>query len=162
MEETTPQQIQYITPHLIQVIEILSDDDDSDSDMDIVLQGDVDENLLNIYVDIAVSTEKFINEKISKKEQIPQEFIDTLNTQVDSATIIFHSMSFEHDLRADFGAVLQDLKKQQFRIKQYTYKAKRLSASRQAKIEAYGDPTIACYAELSKDGLKTRNRFYKR
>ena len=151
---------------MIHIIEIL-EDSDSDSDMMTdnvvdVQESPISETVLNVYVDIAISTEKFVDEQIKKKAKIPQAFVEQLMTQIDSAIIIFHSIPPDHDLKFDFGAVLQDLKKQKFKIDQYMHKTKRKSSSWQAKVEAYQDPEIACYAELSKDGLKTRNRFYKR
>ena len=151
-----------LVPHLIHIIEIFSDDD-SDSDMEIEMSDSrVSENVLNVYVDIAIATERFVKNKIDKKEKISSVFINNLNTQIDAATILYHSIPMSHDLKYDFGAVLQDLKNQRFKIQQYMYSSKRKTAAQEAKIEAYQDPEVACYAELSKDGLKTRNRFYKR
>jgi hypothetical protein len=147
----------------IHVIEILDDSDDEFEDIFVEVGNSPSiESLLDTYVDIAISSAEFIHDKVCKKERIPSYFVEHLDTQIDSAIIIFHSIPPEHILKRDFGAVLQDLKKQKFKLDRYMYKTKRTSSNRQAKIEAYQDPEIACYAELSKHGLKTRNKFYKR
>ena len=162
MSETNRTPPPLLIPQLIRIIEIV-DDSDSDVDMMMDIEGmSIDEGVLNVYVDIAIAIEKFVNEQIKNKAKIPEPFIEYLVSQIDAAIIIYHSIPSDHDLKYDFGSVLQDLKKQKFKIDQYMYSVKRTSAARQAKIEAYQDPEIACYAELSKDGLKTRNRFYKR
>jgi hypothetical protein len=147
---------------MVQIIETYTDDDSDDSDMEVEVEGEVNENVLNVYVDIAIAAEKFIDEKIKKKDKITPEFVSNLITQIDSATILYHTIANDHPLKHDFGVVLNDLRNQKYKVDRYNYKTKRKSAAKEAKIEAYQDPEIACYAELSKDGLKTRNRFYKR
>lgn len=163
---TTPPPPPYLPPRMTYTIELLeydsSDDEDTINTVVDLQSSPVTEGILNVYVDIAISTEKFVDDQVRKKSTIPLQFIEQLTTQIDSVIIIYHSLPVDHGLKVDFGVVLRDLEHQKNRIEQYMHKPERKTSDREAKIEAYQDPEIACYAELSKDGLKTRNRFYKR
>lgn len=133
---------------------IFTDDEDESENINLSIR---------IYVDIAISTEQFVTSVISKREKIPDTLVNRLSKVIDEVTIIYHGLeTLDSDVKYDVGIVLNDLKNQMFRIEQYMFKMKRLTPAVEAKIEAYEDPEIAAYAELTKDGLKTRNRFYKR
>lgn len=150
-----------ILPPHVEIVELSDGNSSSDSDDD-EYTIEISENVLEVYVDIVIATEDFVEKTISTKKKFNPTFINTLSSHIDTATIIIHSLPYNDELRYDLGVVIQDLKTQKFKIEQYMFHSKRMNAEQQAKIEAYQDPEIACYSELSKNGLKTRNRFYKR
>lgn len=132
---------------------------DSDDENDDYFDGVI----LYVYVDIAVATKKYVDYMIMHKVTIPPSFLSQLGRTIDEVTIIYHKYDNEDgNLKYEFGVVLRDLKIQLFRIEQYMFKFERLNSNKEAKIEAYQDPDVAAYAELTKTGLKTRNKFYQR
>lgn len=122
----------------------------------------IDESVLKLYIHLSVSFEKYIYDAIRKKEHIPDSFVINLENNIDNVTALYHGFDDEDEWKRTFGVILNDFKTQLFRINRYKFKRKRMSASEEAKIEAYVDPVVSGYAELTKGKLKTRNRCYDR
>ena len=130
--------------------------------MDVQVEVDIDDGIVDVYSDIAAATKKYLTKKIKRKNKIPREYKLSLMSHIDSATIIYHGIDDNEYLKYNFGMALRALNLQLFRLERYEFCTQRMNPAKEAKIEAYSDPSVAAYAELTRGGLKTRNKYYAR
>lgn len=118
--------------------------------------------LLDAIVNITVEIEKYVDSCIKKKLKMPDDIRDSLVSHIANSSLTYHCFDEGDELKYEYGLVLNDLKDILFKLDRYAFKPTRMNAQKEAKIDAYSDPEVAAYVEMTKGGLKTRNRFYKR
>lgn len=118
--------------------------------------------ILNVFIDASIMLETIIDRNILNKCDFKDSFNKALQEQIEQVESIYATLEYSSPVKYEMGIVLQDLKSQQDRIFRYEHAKKRKSQSYRAKEEAYSFPEIAALAECTKDGLKTRNKYYKR
>lgn len=120
------------------------------------------QDVLNVFVDAAIFIEIQIDTTIKQKSSFTAAFKAALWEQCEQVTSIYATIGNGDENKYDIGIIMHDLERQVERVLSYEHERSRKSQNYYAKTDAYSDPEVAALAEYTKDGLKTRNKYYKR
>lgn len=110
--------------------------------------------MLKRYVDIAIESELLINDIERKLVKLPSGLYKYLSKVLSELKCEDY---FNTEYYYDFKIVEKDILEQRRRLSNIIT---RRSSNFKTKIEAYSDIDVAVYSETTKNGTKTRNRFY--
>ena len=99
---------------------------------------------------------------LKNKNEFSILFKKAVNDQYDRMTATYTAMDSSDAIKFEIGELIYDLERQRERITTYELNRRRKSQDYHAITDAYSDPEIAALVEYTKNGLKTRNKYYKR
>jgi len=121
-----------------------------------------DDDLYDMFNDATILIEIQIDLTIKNKNEFSILFKKAVNDQYDRMTATYTAMDSSDAIKFEIGELIYDLERQRERITTYELNRRRKSQDYHAITDAYSDPEIAALVEYTKNGLKTRNKYYKR